>query len=83
MRTLFRGFLFRGWHRSNRDAWAVIIGTALLWALVHPQYELYYMGQVLAYGLVLGWLRWVSGSTILTILLNSQPWVRHGSRADD
>jgi len=40
--TLFRGFLFRGWHRSNRDAWAVIIGTALLWALVHPQYELYY-----------------------------------------
>jgi uncharacterized protein len=47
--TLFRGFLFRGWHRSNRDAWAVIIGTALLWALVHPQYELYYMAQVLAW----------------------------------
>jgi len=68
--TLFRGFLFRGWHRSNRDAWAVIIVTALLWALVHPQYELYYMAQVLAYGLVLGWLRWVSGSTILTILLH-------------
>jgi uncharacterized protein len=68
--TLFRGFLFRGWHRSNHDAWAVIILTALLWALVHPQYELYYMAQVLAYGLVLGWFRWVSGSTILTILLH-------------
>jgi membrane protease YdiL (CAAX protease family) len=23
--TLFRGFLFRGWHRSDKDAWAVII----------------------------------------------------------
>jgi CAAX prenyl protease-like protein len=31
--TLFRGFLFRGWHRSPRDAWPVIV-TASLWALV-------------------------------------------------
>jgi len=28
------------------------------------------MAQVLAYGLVLGWFRWVSGSAILTILLH-------------
>jgi len=68
--TLFRGFLFRGWHRSPRDAWAVIIVTALLWAVVHLQYDLYYMAQVFAYGLVLGWFRWATGSTILTILLH-------------
>ena len=43
--TLFRGLLFRGWHRSSYDAWAVIIVTALLWALVHPEYELYYMAM--------------------------------------
>ena len=30
---LFRGFLFRGWLRSPRDAWPVIVVTALLWAL--------------------------------------------------
>ena len=30
--TLFRGFLFRGWRRSPRDAWPVIIVTAFLWA---------------------------------------------------
>ena len=68
--TLFRGFLFRGWHRSAHDAWAVIIVIALLWALIHLQYDLYNMAQVFAYGLLLGWLRWVTGSTILTILLH-------------
>ena len=68
--TLFRGFLFHGWHRSPRDAWAVIFATALLWALVHVQYDLYVIAQVFAYGLVLGWFRWVSGSTILTMLLH-------------
>jgi CAAX protease family protein len=32
--TLFRGFLFRGWHRSLRNAWPAIIVTAALWALI-------------------------------------------------
>jgi membrane protease YdiL (CAAX protease family) len=68
--TLFRGFLFRGWHRSPRNAWPAIIVTALLWALVHVQYDLYLIAQVFAYGLVLGWFRWVTGSTILTMLLH-------------
>src|SRR5471032_765533 len=30
--TLFRGFLFRGWLQSPREAWAVIVATSLLWA---------------------------------------------------
>ena len=69
--TLFRGFLFRGWCRSDRDTWVAIIATALLWALVHVQYNLYLIAQIFLYGLVLGWFRWKSGSTILTILLHS------------
>ena len=69
--TLFRGFLFRGWYRSDRDTWVAIIATALLWALVHVQYNPYLIAQVFLYGLVLGWFRWKSGSTILTILLHS------------
>jgi membrane protease YdiL (CAAX protease family) len=68
--TLFRGFLFRGWHRSPRDAWPVIIVIASLWALTHVQYDLYVIAQVFAYGLVLGWFRWVTCSTILTMLLH-------------
>jgi membrane protease YdiL (CAAX protease family) len=69
--TLFRGFLFRGWCRLDRDTWVAIIATALLWALVHVQYNLYLIAQIFLYGLVLGWFRWKSGSTILTILLHS------------
>lgn len=68
--TLFRGFLFRGWHRSPRDAWAVIAITAALWAIVHVQYDLYVIGQVFVCGLILGWFRWATGSTLLTILLH-------------
>jgi membrane protease YdiL (CAAX protease family) len=68
--TLFRGFLFRGWYRSPRDVWLAIVVTALLWAVVHLQYDLYVIAQVFAYGLVLGWLRWVTGSTILTMLMH-------------
>jgi len=69
--TLFRGFLFRGWHRSSYDAWLAIVVTALLWAIIHLQYDHYYMALVFVYGLVLGWFRLVASSTILTILLHS------------
>jgi membrane protease YdiL (CAAX protease family) len=68
--TLFRGFLFRGWHRTPGDIWAVIIITALLWALTHVQYNPYYMAQVFVIGLVFGWFRYTSGSTILTMVLH-------------
>jgi CAAX protease family protein len=68
---LFRGFLFRGWLKSARDVWPVIVVTSLLWALIHVQYDWYVIGQVFVFGLLLGWIRWASGSTILTILLHA------------
>jgi uncharacterized protein len=68
--TLFRGFLFRGWHRSPRDAWVAIAVTALLWAVVHVQYDLYVIAQVFVCGLLFGWFRWVTGSTVLTMQLH-------------
>jgi membrane protease YdiL (CAAX protease family) len=68
--TLFRGFLFRGWHRTPRDVWLVIFVTALFWAIAHLQYNLYFLTQVFVSGLVLGWFRWKAGSTILTMLLH-------------
>jgi len=68
---LFRGFLFRGWLRSPHDVWPVIVVTSLLWAIIHLQYDWYVIGQVFAFGLLLGWMRWASGSTILTILLHA------------
>jgi membrane protease YdiL (CAAX protease family) len=68
---LFRGFLFRGWLRSPRDAFAVIVIIALLWALIHVQYDWYTIGQIFIFGLLLGWMRWATGSTLLTILLHA------------
>ncbi len=68
---LFRGFLFRGWLRAPRDAWPVIVVISLLWALIHVQYDWYVIGQIFVFGLLLGWLRWASGSVILTILLHA------------
>jgi uncharacterized protein len=68
--TLFRGFLFRGWHRSPRDAWVAIAVTAILWAIIHVQYDLYVIAQVFVCGLLFGWFRWVTGSTVLTMLLH-------------
>jgi hypothetical protein len=67
---LFRGFLFRGWLRSPRDAWPVIVAAALIWALMHVQYDLYIVFWVFVSGVLLGWLRWATGSTLLTILLH-------------
>jgi len=68
--TLFRGFLFRGWLRTPRDAWPVIVITSLLWALIHVQYDWYVTGQVFVFGVLLGWMRWATGSTLLVILLH-------------
>ena len=48
--SLFRGFLFRGWLRSPRDAWPVIVMTAGLFAVIHVQYDWFLIGQVFAFG---------------------------------
>jgi len=69
--SLFRGFLFRGWLRAPTDAWPVIGITALMWAIVHVQYDWYIIAQVFCFGVMLGWLRWATGSTILTMLLHA------------
>src|SRR5262245_13359723 len=68
--TLFRGFLFRGWLRSSRDAWPVILITAGIFAIIHVQYDWFLIAQVFVFGVFFGWVRWATGSTILTMLLH-------------
>ena len=69
--SLFRGFLFRGWLRSPRHAWPAIVVTAGLFAVIHVQYDWFLIAQVFAFGLLFGWMRWATGSTILTMLLHA------------
>ena len=68
---LFRGFLFRGWQRSPNNAWVAIGLTAVLWAIIHVQYDPLVIGEILLVGLGLGWVRWRTRSTISTIVLHA------------
>jgi len=68
--VMFRGFLFRGWVAPGAQGVIAIVVIALVWAGMHVQYDWFGIGQVFLTGLVLGWLRWRSGSTLLTILLH-------------
>ncbi len=68
---MFRGFLFRGWVRSPRSVWIAIAAISFLWMLLHVQYDWTGMLQIFVTGLFLGWLRWRSGSTLLTFVLHA------------
>lgn len=68
---IFRGFLFRGWARSDRAVLPAIVVISLLWAALHVQYDWSGIAQIFIIGLFLGWMRWRSGSTVLTFLLHA------------
>ncbi len=68
---MFRGYLFRGWIHSQLGAWIGIPVISLLWMALHVQYDWTGMAEILAAGLFLGWMRWRSGSTLLTFMLHA------------
>jgi membrane protease YdiL (CAAX protease family) len=68
---LFRGFLYRGWLQWAPDPWSVIVVISAIWSLLHIQYDWFGMLQVFVTGMLFGWLRWRSGSTILVILMHA------------
>ncbi len=68
---LFRGFLFRGFVKSGRVVWPGIVVTAVLFAVPHVQYDWVGIAQILVIGLFLGWVRWTSGSVLLTFFLHA------------
>lgn len=67
---LFRGFLFRGFVPSF-GIWPTIVITAALWAVIHVQYQWFFIGEIFALGLLFGWLRARSGSLLLTFGLHA------------
>jgi membrane protease YdiL (CAAX protease family) len=69
--TLFRGFVMRGWLRSPKSTWPAILVTAALFAIIHVQYDWFLILQVFAFGVLFGWARWATGSTLLTVLLHA------------
>lgn len=67
----FRGFLFRGWSASRIGPVGATLLTSVLWSVIHLQYDWFQISHIVASGLLLGWLRWRSGSVWLTILLHA------------
>lgn len=67
---VFRGFLFRGLSATRLGVAGAIVLISATWAVIHVQYDWVQLGQIFLIGLLLGWLRWASGSTLLTILLH-------------
>ncbi len=67
--VIFRGFLFRGLAKPGWEVHA-IGAIALAWALLHIQYDWVGTAQIFLAGLALGWFRWASGSTLLTIAMH-------------
>ncbi|HEX4410636.1 MAG TPA: CPBP family intramembrane glutamic endopeptidase [Xanthobacteraceae bacterium] len=68
---MFRGFLFRGWARSEPSTWPAIVVISLLWSGLHIQYDWTGVLQIFVIGLFLGWMRWRSNSTLLTFGLHA------------
>jgi uncharacterized protein len=68
---MFRGFLFRGWAASPLGIAATIMLTSAIWAGIHVQYDWYGVVQVFCLGLLFGWVRARSGSTLLTIMMHA------------
>jgi membrane protease YdiL (CAAX protease family) len=67
---VFRGFLYRGISAGFGHVPTVLL-TAGAWALLHAQYEWYFVAQIFVLGLYFGWLRWRSGSALLTFFMHA------------
>lgn len=65
-----RGWLYRGWSVSFLGPWGAILLSSVVWTMMHLQYDWFFLCEVLSIGLLLGYLRFRTGSTWLTILLH-------------
>jgi membrane protease YdiL (CAAX protease family) len=65
-----RGFLYRGWSESRLGPVGAILLSSLVWTSLHLQYDWFFFGEVFCIGLLLGYLRYRSGSTWLTVVLH-------------
>lgn len=66
-----RGFLFEGFRQSRLGpSWAIVI-TSIVWALLHIEYGWYAVGTIFVFGLVLGAIRYKTGSLWGTIFMHA------------
>ena len=68
---VLRGFMFRGWSQSFLGPVGSIVLTSVLWGMIHTQYDWFGRFWIFVTGLALGYFRWRSNSTWLTVMVHS------------
>ena len=69
--VMFRGLLFRGFQASFLGTGGTVVLTAILWAAMHLQYNLYGMGFIAAVGILFGIARARTGSLLVPMTLHA------------
>jgi membrane protease YdiL (CAAX protease family) len=68
---MVRGFLYRGWSESFLWPAGAIVLSSLVWTAMHAQYyDWFLFSEVMSIGLLLGYMRYRSNSTWLTIIMH-------------
>src|SRR3954466_3166690 len=69
--VMVRGFLYRGWSESALRATGAVLLSSLVWTAMHAQYyDWFLFTEVMSIGLLLGYMRYRSNSTWLTIVMH-------------
>ncbi|MFC1871632.1 lysostaphin resistance A-like protein [Chloroflexota bacterium] len=69
--TFFRGFLFKGFSYSRLGVIGTIVLTSLGWTLLHQQYEVFELVSIFLSGLLLGTMRFKTGSLWAPLIMHS------------
>ena len=68
---MVRGFLYRGWSQSGLGPAGAVVLSSLVWTAMHAQYyDWFLFSEVMSIGLLLGYMRYRSNSTWLTIIMH-------------
>jgi len=67
---LYRGFVFEGIRASPLGGFGAVVITALVWTLIHQEYDPLEFTMIFIIGLMLGVARLRTGSVLLTIVMH-------------
>ena len=66
-----RGFLFEGFRRSQLGLAGAVVLTSLVWTALHIGYNVYSLGAIFIFGIILGLVRYKTGSLWSTVLMHA------------
>jgi len=68
--VIFRGFLLKEFSYTFLGTTGAVVLTSLIWALIHSQYDLVYLGIIFITGLLFGLARVMSHSLLVPIAMH-------------